>query len=604
MIDWIKEYEQTNSVENQKALENTPVFDYSMWEDYKDTAAMSATESLLTDAIFSEKVNEQQYHDQNKNVLKAKGLEDEYLRDYRVFEKLTKEQRKKYDNALKTNNLSFLKDYKDKQEAEKYGKEFNSYKKINDLIKNNTDLKMNSYESIENNVTRDITNFRKARAEREKSGKSFVGDIVGSIAGVIADPINTATLFVPVGGAYKAGYSLLSNIAFSAGKTAAFEMGVEAANQYTHILPYRRDYLGDNYTVVDAATNVGFAGLGGAVFGAIFDGVGHFMTKKEIDNLNLIKQKHEELLRDKETMTVEEVDAIHAIEEAVAATNGLKDVKMNIDEKELINKNAENWANARLQAAKGEEINLENNVLALTSFKDRLNNPEDIQFKQEIGEDLYNFIQENKEIILKDNKTFNETLKTIDDMYSNHNTIKNNLTKSEMTKLNNTMKMTDELLENKRVLKRINNNNNKLFRELKKYIKDNNYNVSKLEVRAKANEILAEQVLVDKLAKQDIVPQPKNMDIPLETKKINNELKKEGLTTDKDIASVKLMDEALQEQAIIDNSPKIGDNIEEKVISKEEQDLKDILESSGIGEEYKKLLEEEKALDELIACGI
>jgi hypothetical protein len=303
-------------------------------------------------------------------------------------------------------------------------------------------------------------------------------------------------------------------------------------------------------------------------------------------------------------MTADEVSSLQAIEEAVAATNGLKDVKMNIDEKELINKNAENWANARLQAAKGEEINLENNVLALTSFKDRLNNPEDIQFKQEIGEDLYNFIQENKEIILKDNKTFNETLKTIDDMYSNHNTIKNNLTKSEMTKLNNTIKMTDELLENKRVLKRINNNNNKLFKELKKYIKDNNYNVSKLEVRAKANEILAEQVLVDKLAKQDIVPQPKNMDIPLETKKINNELKKEGLTTDKDIASVKLMDEALQEQAIIDNSPKIGDNIEEKVISKEEKELKEILESSGIGEEYNKLLEEEKALDELIACGI
>lgn len=605
MQEWIDEYKQTESVEIQKRFENqTPIFDYGMWEDIKDTAAMDMKEILTTDAIFSEKVNEEQYHLQNKNTLKAKGLESEYLKDYKVFENLKKEKRSKYDNAIKSNDLSFLKDFKNRHEAEKEMNEFNSYKKINDFINSNTDLKMNNYESIENNVKRDVTNLRTAISERKKSGDSIVGSLIGGVGGVIADPLNTATLFIPVGGAYKAGYSLISNIVRSAAKVAAFESSVEALNQYTHIYPYRRDYLGDNYTVIDSLKSIGYAALGGAVASSIFDGVGHFMSKKEIDNINKLKQDHE-ALRDKETMTADEVDAIHAIDEAVAATNGLNTVKTSINEKELIDKNAENWVKARLQAANGEEINIPNNELALQSFKEILNDVDNVDFKNEIGEDLYNFIKENETVLFKDGKTYDQVLKDIDNIYTNHNVIKDNLTKKQMVTFDNTMKMAEHFLQHKNAGKRINNKDNKLFVTLRNHIQKNGYNLSKQELRIKANEILAEQVLVDKLAKQDIAPQPRNMaSMSVETKKINTELKKNGITTDKDIASVKVMDEAFEEQAIIDNQAKIGDNIEDGQNLKEKQELKEILEHSGLGEDYKKLLEDEKALESLLACGI
>ena len=606
-----RDYQIRDDLDNLNGIKNNSEIttDFGFFKNTYDTARNSGVEFFLAGSNYSEQVNEDKYHQSNIKYLEQ--YNPELLEDYKMSIKLDNKQREAFDNAAKTGDISGVFDTSDKlkfvanaafgfKDATEVEKKLSSYKRVYNFMKDNPESKLMTFDDIKKNAIRDVNQIRQTINDKRAQQESLTGEIAGAFT-ALADPVNFASIFIPVGGAYKAGASVLSTALKTGLKVGLTEGAVEAYSQYNSVYEYRKNYLGDNYTIMDAATNVGIAALGGTVFGSIFSGVGHLITKKQMSNIERLKEDFENY-KAKEDMTLEETEGLQAVSEMVDAIQKIKDTNIKgFTEEKVAKINAAAHAEARIQAAKGDNINIDHitNDLSIANFNQKLDNIDnETEFKELLGEELSQFITKHKEEIKTSNVDFTATKKNIDKIFTTEQAVKENFTATEA-------KIFDKDIEKaikyktERKVNRKSENKNSVYKDLEKYIKENNYNLTDFEIRAKASDLINEKVEIKRLSKQDIAPNPTREDATLETKKINNELKKENLIKDKDIVRMKVMDEAISEQVKIDKTGKKMDNV-----SKEVKELDEMLNTTGIKEEYSKLLEDEKALNDLLSCGI
>jgi hypothetical protein len=257
--------------------------DKGSFANFLEVAKINAEETFRTSSIIAEQFNEREQWNENDKAVKDHMSEENYYGAYQRYKQIDVKRLTQIKGDLQSGTLNF--DSKDK--SQDYIDDVRAVEFYETLINSNTQLKAKTKEQVRQKVVKDIESLRTNKLIKETQQGSLLGEFVGGFAGMIADPVNLASLFIPVVGQAKNASLLMKSLNFGA-KTALVEGSIEGFNQFAAVVPYRRNYLGDNYTNMDALGAVTMTALGSFVLGGGIIVAGDiakgFMKGKDVNN--------------------------------------------------------------------------------------------------------------------------------------------------------------------------------------------------------------------------------------------------------------------------------------------------------------------------------
>lgn len=627
---------------------------------------------FMEDVQYASLINEKRYHEHNMKLLEGKGENyAEYSKHYSNVMQMTLQEKQEAEETIKTGTLSGF-NVLDKGralvsmatgEAVNFKKLDNilSYKKIKEL-ENQKDLKLFTQEEIRKNATRDVNNKRELNAAEQKQQYSLTGEFFGNFAGML-DPVNAATIFVPVGGQYAAGIKYMKNVLQTGGsvaktkqgyavldgltgnlvennlkgfgkaavevglKNAALSGAAEVYNQYNHVMPYRSEYLGDNYSVYDAWTNIGFAAGGGFLFGTLFEGLSNLKAlrqetsfKKDFEELEDLVRKSDEIKGEYNFNNPDFANAFDDTVEALIKKNGEVDIetrevlrmakhlydsekaldqlvftkdftvegKVDFEGKPLLKDDVIDKHNEALTSAI-----LQYNATGEVRVGDIINDQRSVVFSNKIDEltadgnptgldeKTYNFLKTyNKEI--KENMQYKNVDEVLDDVDRYFEVEEKALYTIGKEKYDDII-MNDKDLE-KTILDYREENPDATSFELKRVIAD----------------YIDEVIEMEKYKNMEVFKMPQN-NLSIQNKKMNAELKKNEVITDDDI-----LDIAVKSEAIKNIKNRTAETLTE--LTEEEKFLKELMDDFDdefdFINDFDIIEKENRALDDLLECSI
>jgi len=116
---------------------------------------------------------------------------------------------------------------------------------------------------------------------------STAGNVLGSMTGFMADPINLATMAVATPLAAAKGVGVLGRVLYGGAGAASVNLATEALIQ-PFVLDYKLD-IGSPYGAEDAITNLAMAAGGGFLFGGSISGISGWLSKirKDVDKAKI-----------------------------------------------------------------------------------------------------------------------------------------------------------------------------------------------------------------------------------------------------------------------------------------------------------------------------
>jgi hypothetical protein len=647
--------------------------DKNIFINWGEKASNQSNLYFMEDVQYASLINEKKYHEHNIKLLEGKGENyTEYLKHYSAVSQMTLQEKQDAEETIKTGSLSGFTAL-DKGRAlvsAATGKGVNiknlnnilSYKKIKEL-EDQKDLKLFTQEEIRKNATRDVNNKRAVNEAEEKQQASLTGQFFGNFAAML-DPVNAATIFVPVGGQYaagikhmknvlqtggnvaktKAGYAVLDNVsgeliknnlkgfgksAMEVGlKNAALSGAAEVYNQYNHVMPYRSEYLGDNYSVYDAWTNIGFAAGGGFLFGTIFEGLGNIKALRQETSLKKDFEELEELVRKSDEIkteyNIDNPNFANAVEDAVEGIMKRDGGDVSLETREVLRMAKQLYDNEKAldqlvftkdftvegkvdfegkPLLKDEVIDKHNEALTTAilqynatgevSVGNIINEQRSVVFSNKIDEltadgnptgldeKTYNFLKTyNKEI--KENMQYKNVDEVLDDVDRYFEVEEKALYTIGKDKYDDII-MNDKDLE-KTILDYRQDNPDATSFELKRVIAD----------------YVDEIIEMEKYKNMEVFKMPQN-NLSIQNKKMNAELKKNEVITDDDI-----LDIAVKSEAIKNIKNKTTETLTE--LTEEEKFLKELMDEYDdefdFINDFDIIEKENRALDDLLECSI
>lgn len=400
--DYYNETVKTN-VKNVTTLNNED-FNFG---NFIQSANLSYKEYKMTDDFLAERKNERKYIKENKEkfetLLSGNSFSETEKSDlknsYNDYFSMTYSDYSRIKNSIDNNDPSNL----DDNDAEK----LLTIKKIENFIESNPNKKIKTKEEIRREVAEDIQAFKQKSANIKKElGTGALADIAGVIPAAFSDPVSIASLFIPAANITK-GASLLYNSLKAAGITAGIEGSIETINQLGSVMPYRKDYLGENYGYMDAAGAVLFTAGTAGILGGSFNAVNNLQ-------LNILKRKDgisdAKRMLDK-TYKIKNPDADQI--EAINNVSYQQSKVSMIDNDDLIADHLDNFDNGLKDILIGKPVEVRNKKILEDNFLKLINDVENgkINKKSRVGK----YINENKTRIREGFKTkgFEDTIEEL-----------------------------------------------------------------------------------------------------------------------------------------------------------------------------------------------
>lgn len=221
---------------------------------------------------------------------------------------------------------------------------------IEKLKRERPELELLSWDDIQSRVTeqQQVLLDEDERLTRNSTGLSKAGWLLGVIAGTVRDPINAASMLLPLG-QVKAGASLASNALRIGSLEVLMSASLEALQKPDEV-QFRED-TGEEVTTGEAATEVAVAGAFGGAVGAVGGAVLPSL-------LSLVKQYKDVI---KNTRNVPPKDTMYTADIMDEASQILKDRSPDIDE----DIHMEAYVKAREDIQSGQEVSV-NEILGVT----------------------------------------------------------------------------------------------------------------------------------------------------------------------------------------------------------------------------------------------
>lgn len=263
-------YEEQNLKASQKEI-----FSEDEQSGFIENFVGSGASQLAGFNMFSESLNESTFHEQNDTVfneLFKDGNQDHKTatRFYNTWKGMSFDEHERIKNISETRNMDTELSLLNERNLDKGTRaiiesrlaKVNSYEFMKDILEKNPTL-MNR-DIIKGKAT-ELEKGIQSRFQSVRDRSNTAGDIsafLGGAAFSTLDPVNALATIIPLARVAKSA-SLLTQIGVKGGSAAAANMGAETILQLSSIQPYRKDYLGENYSYTDVAGNVLMAGAGG-----------------------------------------------------------------------------------------------------------------------------------------------------------------------------------------------------------------------------------------------------------------------------------------------------------------------------------------------------
>lgn len=392
--------------------------DKGTFRNFLEVAKLNAEETFKTNSIIAEQFNEREYNIENDKKIKDIISNEEYYSVYSRYKNVDYERYSQIKSDLETGTYQNNKD-------EDYIKDLKAVKYIEGIMNDNPELKLMTKEDRRKNVIQEIERLRNNKAIRTSQQESIVGEFAGSVAGMLADPVNFATLFIPIAGQARNASLLIRSLETGA-KTALMEGSIEAFNQFTAVVPYRRDYLGDNYTFDDAVGAVTTTAFGSFILGGGLQAFGDIGAAFLKERNKGVTQK---LIEENEKKRVEQPDKVTASE--IEAAENLKVIENQTSKSltgvEFEEANMKSFQKATYELATGKKVDIEDisNPLRKEQFKKVIDNVLESKnlndIKRRWGSQLTDYIKKNGEDIKNrlETKTVREVFNELQEEFNN-----------------------------------------------------------------------------------------------------------------------------------------------------------------------------------------
>lgn len=156
--------------------------------------------------------------------------------------------------------------------------------KVTELQQKYPQYGIKSPDQIDQDALNDFNEYNQKfiDSQRDNTVLGTVATFLGIAAGSMNSPEGWASLTIPVGGAYKAGTSLLKTMAVVGASSAAITAGLESVNKPGEVA--LRETLGEEISpdqaLEESALTTAVAGAAGAVLGGLGYGVGAALSKR------------------------------------------------------------------------------------------------------------------------------------------------------------------------------------------------------------------------------------------------------------------------------------------------------------------------------------
>lgn len=364
-------------------------------DNFWNVMTTAAEETFRTNSIIAEQYNEADYWKENDKNFEQFLTTPELKEEYSIYKSLTHKRftdlKSKLNGGVEGEDLN----------SEDI-KEIKAVRNIEALIETNNQAKIMSRENIQKNVQKDIENLRVERHIKNEQQSNDFAEFVGDTVGFIGDPINLATMFIPVTAGAK-GASLLAKSLNVGSKTAGLEMGIETFNQIVSVQPYRKDYLGEDYTTLDAMGAVISTGLGAFVLGAGLKAAGDTADlwlrkgKEKSPNEILADEANKQLTDNPNSFNADQIEAKNQLDATIEKLSLAPDVDADAHLK--------NFDKASKDLAMGNKVAVEDTMVRKefsNMIDDVISNKNPKMAKKLLGNELYDYIKKNSNTIKKD----------------------------------------------------------------------------------------------------------------------------------------------------------------------------------------------------------
>lgn len=405
-----KQADLNRTVEEYAINPNDIRLDEGVISNFVDVLAVSAEETFKTTSVLAESLNEREYWTNNDDILsnyiknQNTNIRDEAKENlenlYSTYKSLNFQEYTRIKDQIRSGFL----ESKQGEKENKLIEQAKAVKQFEEFVEANPQLKLQTKENIRKEVTKDIENLRQKRQTRIEQQDSIIGEFLGDTIGFLGDPVNLASMFIPLGGQIR-GASLLTRSLDVGRKTAIIEAGIEGFNQINTVMPYRSEYLGDNYTEIDALGAVATTAFGSFLLGgsinALGEGAKYLMRGDKRSNIEaLTEETQKRYSENPSSFDAEQIEAKRAVE--------LLNSKSTLAPDEFQAQNLKAFDKAAQDLALGQKvdvsgINEEMVRKAYVKMVDDISASKNLKMaKQKLGKEAVSYIKKNAEQVKKD----------------------------------------------------------------------------------------------------------------------------------------------------------------------------------------------------------